>query len=491
MQASKANKRITSKLLTALLAVALVFTMMPLTGGASYAGSPTPTWNDNDLALTVNDGKSVKEYTRPQVKDLTSTEYTFNYMKNGVAKEDKVVGVALSTLLQDAKKKYVVKVETVDNSSKVKANGKTGKELVAEDAHYILAYTVNGEDAITTTKDDPPFIGCFMLYGINADGGVDIDKMVNRITVTNEEPVPADTSLTVTGAAVSAEKKWASLDELRDDSKVKAKTETKTFLWKNSYDSTGTAKVTGISLENLINIIGVKPNMEITSVSIDMTDGKHLEYTAKEVLTSDLEGNKAMFAWTYTSSDKGIEEKNQQRTILGQFKAGEVNQSRWGKYVNKLTINGKEKPPVVDGQEATVDGNSYTVTSASAKTAAFTKGKNGKKQSVPSTVTVNGVQLRVTEVAPNAFTGTTARTVTLGQTIEKLDAKAFAKSKVTKLVVKTKKLTKASVKGSLKSSKVKKIQVKVGSKKVNKKYVKKYKKFFTKKNAGKKARVYR
>lgn len=201
------------------------------------------------------------------------------------------------------------------------------------------------------------------------------------------------------------------------------------------------------------------------------------------------------FAW-----NDGKGDKTGTRVLVGAFNgmaldtegSGKLiaNSKYWIDTITKIEVVGTV-PPVVDGQEATVDGNSYAVTSASAKTAAFTKGKNGKKQSVPSTVTVNGVQLRVTEVAPNAFTGTTARTVTLGQNIEKLDAKAFAKSKVTKLVVKTKKLTKASVKGSLKSSKVKKIQVKVGSKKVNKKYVKKYKKFFTKKNAGKKARVYR
>ena len=57
------------------------------------------------------------------------------------------------------------------------------------------------------------------------------------------------------------------------------------------------------------------------------------------------------------------------------------------------------------------------------------------------------------------------------------------------MIVKTKLLKKKSVKGSLKNSKVSNVKVKVGGKKLNKQYVKKYKKIFTKKNAGKKAKV--
>ena len=66
---------------------------------------------------------------------------------------------------------------------------------------------------------------------------------------------------------------------------------------------------------------------------------------------------------------------------------------------------------------------------------------------------------------------------------------AFKGTKIKTIVVKTKKLKKKSVKGALKGSKVKTVKVQIGSKKVNKKYVKKYKKIFTKKNAGKKAKV--
>ena len=141
--------------------------------------------------------------------------------------------------------------------------------------------------------------------------------------------------------------------------------------------------------------------------------------------------------------------------------------------INEWTITVAAKPApapapaITDGQTANVGGGTYQVTSAAAKTAAFTKAANAKSATVPATVNVNGQTLEVTSIAPNAFAGTSVKTVT----------------------VKSKKLTKASVKGSLKGSKVKTVKVKVGKKKENKKFVKKYKKIFTKKNAGKKVKV--
>lgn len=82
-----------------------------------------------------------------------------------------------------------------------------------------------------------------------------------------------------------------------------------------------------------------------------------------------------------------------------------------------------------------------------------------------------------------------ATTVTLGPKVKKIKKNAFKGTKINTIVVKTKKLKAKSVKGSLKGSKVKTVKVEIGSKKVNKKYVKSYKKIFTKKNAGKKAKV--
>ena len=160
---------------------------------------------------------------------------------------------------------------------------------------------------------------------------------------------------------------------------------------------------------------------------------------------------------------------------------------------------------------------------------------------IPNTVEINGSFYKVNKIAARAFfENTTIKTVYIGANVTVIDTNAFfgcpnlvkvsggaglkvigqnafarcpklstfiITSKVlykigpqafykdsrlkTVYVKNTTKLTKSGVKKSLKGSKVKTVKVKVGSKKENKKYVKKYKKFFTKKNAGKKAKVRR
>lgn len=82
-----------------------------------------------------------------------------------------------------------------------------------------------------------------------------------------------------------------------------------------------------------------------------------------------------------------------------------------------------------------------------------------------------------------------ATSVTLGSSVKKIQKNAFTGTNITTIVVQSKKLKAKSVKGSLKGSSVTTVKVKIGNKKVNKKYIKKYKKIFTKKNAGKKAKV--
>ena len=141
------------------------------------------------------------------------------------------------------------------------------------------------------------------------------------------------------------------------------------------------------------------------------------------------------------------------------------------------------------GDVVNYNDSSYTVTSTSGMTVAFTRAGNKKSIVVPDAITINGKTYLVTSVSANAFTAKKIRTVTIGKNVVLIEKNAFKGSKATKMIVKSKKLTKASVKGSLKGSKIKTVQVKVGKKKVNKKYVKKYKKIFTKKNAGKKVKV--
>lgn len=87
--------------------------------------------------------------------------------------------------------------------------------------------------------------------------------------------------------------------------------------------------------------------------------------------------------------------------------------------------------------------------------------------------------------------GKAATAFALGAKTKTISKSAFAGQKqIRVLVVESKKLTKNSVRGSLKGSGVTTVEVQVSSStKTNAKYVKKYKKIFTKKIAGKKAKV--
>lgn len=145
-----------------------------------------------------------------------------------------------------------------------------------------------------------------------------------------------------------------------------------------------------------------------------------------------------------------------------------------------VTVKGEEggdssninnNPPADNtGATVTYGGSDYQITSdkEGARTAMLVKAKNAKSVTIPASVKLNDRTYEVNSIK----------------------AKAFSKSKAKKLTIKTKKLSKSRVKGSLKGSKIKKVKVKVGKKKTNKKYVKKYRKYFTKKNCGKKVKVY-
>jgi hypothetical protein len=152
----------------------------------------------------------------------------------------------------------------------------------------------------------------------------------------------------------------------------------------------------------------------------------------------------------------------------------------------------KDKEPEV-GTEAEYSGNTYAVTSepgAAEKTVAFTKAKNSKTVTVPSTMKINGETYKVTSVAAKAFKGSKCTTAYIGANVKKLDKYAFRYSKVKTVYIKSKSLSKTRVKGSLKYSKVTTVKAKVSTKKsTNKKYAKKFKSYFTKANAGKKVTV--
>lgn len=477
MEVAKERNRIWSKILMAMLSVALVFTMMPLAGGVAYAEQTE--WNPDDVAFVV-DGTGLK------LSDLEGLE-SVTVEENGQS----ITGVKLGTIIDTYNvRKQKVTIDPIDYEYAPKFRIVKDKTIARE---YILAYKENGNYIFGQSKKAKDkgveLYGCLNLYDVNegitdASGKLSpLQKLTGKITAGAPavDPSTLIKTITITGNAVKSEKVYADLNEMRNDPSVSAKVkEDVVFNWKNDEESTGTAKVTGITIADLIDIAGVKENMEVKEIKVDTQDGQwQWTYSADTLLKPDMDGNLAMFAWTYWISDKDQTSTDQQRTVVGQFKAGEKNQPSWGKMVCKFEVIGEEKasePAVQDGQQAAVSGNTYTVTSAAAGTAALTKAKNAKKVNVPDTVAINGKTLKVTKVNANAFTGKKIRTVTLGKNVDTIAKYAFKKSKARTLIVKTKALTKKSVKGSLKKSKIKRVKVKVGSKKENKKYVKKYRK---------------
>ena len=145
-----------------------------------------------------------------------------------------------------------------------------------------------------------------------------------------------------------------------------------------------------------------------------------------------------------------------------------------------------------EGDQTEPSGGSQDDPSNNDQEAAARKAAEEKAKATPS-VTVSGSTVTAESIAAAiAATGGSPEYVTelvLDKSVRKIRKNAFAGTKVTTLTVQTKKLKKKSVKGSLRGSSVTTVKVQVGNAKTNKKYVKKYKKFFTRKNAGKKAKV--
>ena len=504
MDKRKTGNSLRAKLLMAFLSIALVFTMMPLSIGSVYADADPVVFTIEDTDGTITEFKLSEMKAMTDVNDIT-----IDY--NGV-KINK--GISVSKLLEPyaSKETAVVTVTTADAatfSGTVNASGKTVKYL--RENGYILAYQINGNsefDPVTNSGDT----GYFHLYGKDSNGSYKRDKWVDKFKLTEssgetpvDPPVVDIADLTITGNIVKAETEF-SIKDLKKNIDIQRYTEMD-YPSLNKSGTFETSKVSGVRLEDLIKYVGLKEGATITKVSAvpynsDGTENtkKIQEYTKDDIEKTDIRGNKAMFIWAeleQEAQENGVTEYAKvQRTIIGQFSDTDPNRSRWGRDIKKIIVEGtitepEPAPAVKDGDTAVVNDSTYTVTSAAAGTAAIAKAKNTKKVTVPDTVAVNGVTLKVTKVNANAFTGKKIRTVTLGANIDTIEKYAFKKSKAKTLVVKTKALTKASVKGSLKGSKVKTVKVKVGSKKENKKYVKKYKKFFTKKNAGKKAKVRR
>lgn len=165
--------------------------------------------------------------------------------------------------------------------------------------------------------------------------------VVKLIIDGTEEEVPAEPAgdataetadLTITGDALSRDGYFTikGIKNTEGIDRVDA-----TFSWRNSSGTDGSSTVQGATIENILDHIGLKEGAEIDTVEAISADGRSTTYTADQIFEEDLQGNKAMFIWT-EGSDKVT------KTIVGQFKEGEVNKGKWAKDVTKIIVHAKQ-----------------------------------------------------------------------------------------------------------------------------------------------------
>ena len=197
-----------------------------------------------------------------------------------------------------------------------------------------------------------------------------------------------------------------------------------------------------------------------------------LKKTAAKQATATSEGN--IEYWTCNSCGKIFKDS-----------AGKIEITIADTVIPKTSDEGGSANPDSGSNSGTNSGaNNGNGSTAAANGAQDTK---AIAEAIAQASNVNKATVSAADIRKASALGITS--ITLGKKVKKIKKNAFKGSGINTIIVKTKKLKKTSVKGSLKGSKVKTIKVKIGNKKINKQYVKKYKKIFTKKNAGKKAKV--
>lgn len=167
------------------------------------------------------------------------------------------------------------------------------------------------------------------------------------------------------------------------------------------------------------------------------------------------------------------------KTTTNPSYASEGEQTRQCSQCRQIETRKLNKLPLPKaGTKYTVGGNQYTVLKAGL-TVRFSKANpKAKTVTIPSTVKVNGINYKVTEIGANAFKNNKkVKKVTIGANVVKIANKAFNKCpSLRNVIIKTTLLTKKTASKKCFSKVHKKMVIKV-PKKVKKSYVKIFKGF--------------
>ena len=145
-----------------------------------------------------------------------------------------------------------------------------------------------------------------------------------------EEAAPAVFS--VTGEDLVAQLSYDSIKTMKNDEAIKPLIlKDVVFHTKNKAGTEEDFTVTGVTIESLLGLAGIKEGMELEAVTATSDDGFSKTYTADQILTEDLQGNKAMFIWDENGAKV-------QKTAIGQFTPEDQNRGLWVGG-NTITLN--------------------------------------------------------------------------------------------------------------------------------------------------------
>lgn len=348
----KSGKKTVSKLFSMLLAVALFITMMPLGVAAVYAedGSEAPV-----AALSVKGDGLVNQLSYDSIKTLKNDEaikplilenvvfHTVN--STGTEADYTVTGVTIESLLNLAGLKEGAELESVTAYADNETKGKTytAEEILNADLQGNKAMFIWSENGDKVQKTA---IGQFKEGENNrgkwwkAETGISLLITVKgggSEPTPTPVPDPAVEVLSVTGDCLAQPLSYASIKVIKNDEVIKPLIlKDVKFKTKNAAGTEGESTVTGVRIEDLIGLAGIKDGYVIESVTVTTNDGYSIEYSKDEVFKDDLQGNKAMFVWEY-DGDKV------QMTVVGQYAADEANKARWyAADAFNLTVNAKK-----------------------------------------------------------------------------------------------------------------------------------------------------
>ncbi|MEG2199531.1 MAG: hypothetical protein RRY25_04520, partial [Anaerovorax sp.] len=146
-----------------------------------------------------------------------------------------------------------------------------------------------------------------------------------------EKPEVGSVDLLVTGTDVKKEKGFT-LKELKTLSPI-----TKTYTFLNSYGTKGSGTYTGVSLETLLNYVGMKTSAK--SIRVLSSDGYYRQFNLDDqelgVYSADKDGNPMMVAWAQGSTNIPLQ------LIVGQTHENHINKQLWVSSINTIRVGDK------------------------------------------------------------------------------------------------------------------------------------------------------